>query len=50
MKKKMKWWEFLAICEANLISPGIALEREEVKQAIKLNDKQLLEKILVEEF
>ena len=46
----MKAWEFYAICEANLISPGIALEREEIKQAIILNDKQLLEKILVEEF
>lgn len=46
----MKAWEFLTICEANLVSPNIALEREEIKQAIILNDKQLLEKILVEEF
>jgi len=46
----MEWWEFLAICEANLVGHHIALEREEVRQAIKLNDKQLLEKILVEEF
>lgn len=42
--------EFVAICLQYFIDPALALENEEVRQAIKDNDYERLHQILREKF
>lgn len=42
--------EFVLLCNENLIYPGIALEDENIVQALKNRDDKLVRKLILEEF
>ena len=42
--------QFVALCEELTIDPAIALENENVREALEANDDQAVERILKEEF
>jgi len=42
--------EFIILCNENLIYPGIALENENIVQALKNKDDKLVKKLILEEF
>jgi hypothetical protein len=46
----MTKFEFVALCNENLIYPGIALENEDIVQALKNKDDKLVRKLILEEF
>ena len=46
----MKELEFVTLCNENLIYPGIALENENIVQALKNKDDELVRKLILEEF
>ena len=45
----MTYWEFISECVARLISPDIALENENIKQAAISGDIEELRRVLEEE-
>jgi len=49
-KNKMTKIEFLAICIANSIDPEIALDNENLTNALRQRDDKRVEKIIKEEF
>jgi len=46
----MTKFEFVALCNENLIYPGIALEDENIVNALKNKDDELVKKLILEEF
>lgn len=46
----MRELEFVLLCNENLIYPGIALEDENIVQALKNRDDKLVRKLILEEF
>lgn len=46
----MKELEFVLLCYENLIYPHIALENENIVQALKNRDDKLVRKLILEEF
>ena len=46
----MKELEFVLLCNENLIHPAIALENENIVQALKNRDNKLVRKLILEEF
>ena len=42
--------EFLAICIANSVDPDIAIDNENLTNALRQRDDELVEKIIKEEF
>ncbi len=46
----MTEFEFIALCNENLIYPGIALENENIINALTNKNDELVKKIILEEF
>ena len=46
----MKEWEFVTLCNENLIYPAIALENENIVKALKNRNDKLVKKLILEEF
>jgi hypothetical protein len=46
----MRELEFVLLCNENLIYPAIALENENIVQALKNKDDKLVRKLILEEF
>lgn len=46
----MTKFEFVALCNENLIYPDIALENENIVQALKNKNDKLVKKLILEEF
>ena len=46
----MTEYEFITLCNKNLIYPAIALENENIIQALKNKNDELVKKIILEEF
>ena len=46
----MTKFEFVTLCNQNLIYPGIALENENIVQALKNKNDKLVRKLILEEF
>ena len=42
--------EFVLLCNENLVYPGIALENENIVQALEKRDDKLVRKLILEEF
>ena len=45
----MKELEFVLLCNENLIYPAIALENENIVQALKNKDDELVKKLILED-
>lgn len=50
MAKNLNKYLFISICMAHTVDPQIALENENVREAIKADDIARLENVLEEEF
>jgi len=46
----MRKFEFIALCEKHTIAPSIALENEDVRNALHLRDDRRVEELLKSEF
>jgi hypothetical protein len=46
----MTKFEFVTLCNENLIYPAIALENENIVQALKNKNDKLVRKLILEEF
>jgi len=46
----MTRYQFMALCGEHLIDVGIALENEDVREALSKKDDDLVEQLLVEQF
>ena len=46
----MTKFEFVALCNDNLIYPGLALENENIVTALTNRDDELVKKLILEEF
>ena len=50
MTPEQGWAKFQALCGQHLIDPNIALEDENIQQAIRSRDWTLIEDLLLNEF
>ena len=46
----MTKFEFVALCNENLIYPGLALENDNIVKALTNKDDELVKKLILEEF
>ena len=46
----MTEFQFITLCNENLIYPALALENENILQALKNKDNELVKKIILKEF
>ena len=46
----MTKFEFVALCNANLIYPGLALENKNIVTALANRDDELVKKLILKEF